>query len=164
MNNSALKQILRGLYIIGARDGEWFCGCLVSDVFQGGETGLVVNLVRNSHTGECLKVGYNSKNNHSEFSISVLPHDIDPMIITNFDSQSIKDTEKWQTINYTLFNELPIVPNCCAYFHCKLEGAVGYSLFPQFPKHTIFHSKILASEVRRREPMTYKYYLENIKK
>ena len=111
----ALYKISLGLYVLGAKDGEKDVGSIVDAVMIGANKpcALVLSCNNGSYTKQCIE-----KTN--EFSLSVLPKDIEPSVIAVFGFQSSRDNNKWDLITKEYFMDLPVLSGAVSYIKAKV--------------------------------------------
>ena len=111
----ALYKISLGLYVLGAKDGERDVGSIVDAVMIGANKpcALVLSCNNGSYTKQCIE-----KTN--EFSLSVLPKDIEPSVIAVFGFQSSRDNNKWDLITKEYFMDLPVLSVAVSYIKAKV--------------------------------------------
>ena len=154
MNTKALRDISYGMYVITSIYDNEKVGCIVNTVTQVSSEGptLLVNINKNNYTNQIIK-----KSN--KLNISILSEKTSQEIITTFGYKSSKDTDKFENINYEMYNNLPIIKeNMTSIIHCEVLNIIDANT------HDIFILKVLDSEkVSNETPMTYKYYHEVMK-
>lgn len=153
MNINALTKLSYGMYVIGTKDKNRFCGCIANSLIQitADPITVAVSINHNNYTNECIK-------NSKEFSICVLGEKINPIIIGTFGFRSARDFNKFENINHTTIEGLPVCSDSCAYLICKLINTV------ETQTHTIFIAKVEQCEtIKDDTPMTYAYYHNVIK-
>ena len=154
MNTKALRDISYGMYVITSIYDNEKVGCIVNTVTQVSSEGptLLVNINKNNYTNQIIK-----KSN--KLNISILSEKTSQEIITTFGYKSSKDTDKFENINYEMYNKLPIIKeNMTSIIHCEVLNIIDANT------HDIFILKVLDSEkVSNETPMTYKYYHEVMK-
>ena len=116
MDETALYKISYGLYVTGAISESGFGGCIVDAVAQvsgGGNPVIILGSMNNSNTNKLIKAS-------GEFTLSILPENINPFIIANFGFQSSRDVDKWANVAHTMKNGLPVLDGAVAYLRCKV--------------------------------------------
>ncbi len=153
MIQQALYTISNGVYILGARDKDGLAGSTVDAVSQIAVMPnlIIVSCSNASHTKTCIE-------REKEFSVSVLPKDVDPFIVANFGYQSSRDVNKWDKISYDKIDCLPYIPNALAKIRARVIDKSEYGC------NTLFIAEAIdAYDVREGEALSYKYYREELK-
>jgi flavin reductase (DIM6/NTAB) family NADH-FMN oxidoreductase RutF len=115
MDQSALFKLSYGLYVVGIKAEQWFGGCIIDAVAQvslGNPPVIIVGSMNNNLTNKLLKAG-------GEFTISVLPENVDPFVVANFGFQSAKTVDKWANVPHTVKDGLPVLDGAVSYIRCK---------------------------------------------
>jgi len=152
MDDKALFAIPCGLYVIGARSGEGYVGCIVDAFIQSTAIPATVILCsqHQTHTNACIKAS-------GEFSVSVLREDADPFVVANFGFQSSRNIQKWHHVEHRLERGLPVLQNPAAWYVCRV-------LFThELTTHTLFHCEVLEAERAEGSSLSYGYYREHMK-
>jgi len=152
MNDKALFSISCGLYVVGARCGEGFSGCIVDAFIQSTAypASVILCSQKQTRTNECIR-------ETGEFSVSVLREDVDPGVIALFGFQSTRQVQKWPRAPHVLQRGLPVLQNAAAWYVCK----VLYT--HELGTHTMFHCDVLEAEQGEGTPLTYGYYRAHMK-
>ncbi len=153
MNVNALTKLSYGMYVIGTKNNENFCGCIANSLVQitAEPVTIALSINHNNYTNECIK-------NSKEFSICVLGEKINPIIIGTFGFRSSRNFNKFENIKYKTIEGLPICTDSCAYLICKLINTTETST------HSIFIAQVTDSGIINEDtPMTYSYYHNVIK-
>ena len=153
MDKKAVYKISYGLYVIGAKKGDKFEGCVVNSIIQltSNPLTLALSCVKTNLTCDAVKES-------REITVSILPKDVDPFIIGNFGFQSGRDAYKWSNVKFNMFNGIPVVKDCAGYLYCKVVQQTELST------HTLFICEIADAENGNGEALTYDYYQNNLKK
>lgn len=149
----ALYTFTNGLYVVGACNQPHFAGALVDAVTQiSAEPPMIMlSMMNHSHTKSCI-----DKTN--EFSLSVLPDDIDPFVVANFGFQSSFNIKKWEQVDYTIHHNLPYIKDSLAQIRLRVVDKIIY------PHNTLFIAEVVETyETKQGNPLTYKYYREHLK-
>ncbi len=149
----ALYTFTNGLYIIGACTKTHYAGAIVDSITQIAATPplIMLSMMNSSHTKSCIET-------NKEFSLSVLPEDIDPFIVANFGFQSGHNIKKWEQIDYIEHDSLPYIKDALAQIRFKVIDKLIY------PHNTIFIAQAVQKyQVKEARPLTYKYYREHLK-
>ena len=154
MDKFALTKLSYGMYVIGAKDLQnRLCGCIANSLMQitSEPATVALSINHNNYTNECIK-------NTKEFSVNILPQNINPLIIGTFGFRSARDVDKFANIKYKTINNLPVCEEACAYLICKLISTLETNT------HTIFLANVENCEILKNEaPMSYDYYHNVIK-
>jgi len=152
MDNKVLRNLSYGMYIVGTKDDKPV-GCIANTVFQitSEPKTIAVSINHNNYTNEIIK-------KTGIFSVSILGEDTNPEIIGTFGYKSAKDINKYENIDTTTLEGLPVLKTSCGNIVCKVINQIETST------HTIFIGEIIASNnYNDNKPMTYKYYHEVLK-
>lgn len=150
---NALYKISLGLYVLGTRDKERFAGSIVDAVMVAANQpcSVIVSCHNGSHTKKCLE-------KYGEFSLSVLPQNIDPAVIANFGFQSGRDVEKWKNVDYREIDGLPFLDNATAFIKAKVTKK--YVL----ESNTVFIAEVsFAMNNVSEKPLLYEDYRNNLR-
>ena len=152
MDDKALFSISCGLYVVGARCGEGYAGCIVDAFIQSTAypASVVLCSQKQTRTNECIRAT-------GEFSVSVLREDADPGVIALFGFQSTRLIQKWPHAPHVFQRGLPVLQNAAAWYVCKVLFA------HELGTHTLFHCEMLEAEQGEGVPLTYGYYREHMK-
>jgi len=153
MDKAALDKISYGLYVTGVKDEKWYGGCIVDAFMQVTlvQPTIVYSSMRKNRTDEILKPG-------TRFSVSVLPADVSPFIISNFGFQSGRLIDKWANVPHYMVDDLPVLTDACAYFICEVIEA------KDLETHTLFHCNVIDAVQNDKPPLIYASYREAMKK
>ncbi|MDR0374587.1 MAG: flavin reductase [Treponema sp.] len=136
MDTSALFKLSYGLYVTGVKTEKGLGGCIVDAVGQvaAGDNPLVtLACMKKNYTNECIK-------KTGEYTLSVLPANVDPFVIGNFGFQSGRNVEKWVNVPHTIKDGLPFLNNACAYLRFRVVNSL------EFATHTMFISEVTDAE------------------
>ena len=153
MDTNALTKLSYGMYVIGTRDNERFCGCIANSLIQitAEPVTIALSINHNNYTNECIK-------NTKEFSVCVLGEKINPIIIGTFGFRSARDFNKFEKVEHQIVAGLPICNDSCAYLLCQVINTTETNT------HTIFIADVTQCQTTKEEtPMTYAYYHNVIK-
>lgn len=147
MDDKALFAIPCGLFVVGARNGEGFSGCIVDAFIQATAFPVTVILCSQHQTltNACIKA-------EGEFSVSVLREDVDPFVVANFGFQSSRHIQKWDQVDYRLQKGLPVLREAAAWYVCKVQFTHELST------HTLFHCEVQEAEQGEGVPLSYGHY------
>ncbi len=144
----ALYKVSLGLYVLGANDGERPAGSIVDAVMIAANKpcALALSCGNLSFTKSCIE-------KTKQFSLSVLPKDIDPFVVANFGFQSSKNVNKWDNVEHGSLNNLPVLRNALAHITAKV--LTSYPL----ESNTVFIAEIdQAINVRDADNLLYEDY------
>lgn len=152
MEKTALYRISYGLYVTGVRNGDGFGGCMVDAFIQTTDappTAILCSIQR-TLTNALIK-------EHRAFTLSVLPQDVDPMVIANFGFQSARAADKWANVEHTLHDGLPALSCACAGMRLKVTD------LRELSTHTMFFCDIEDAWLGTGEPLLYGEYQRSMK-
>lgn len=155
MNKNAFRSLSYGVYIISVwdSDGARPTGCTANSVMQitSDPPSIAVSINHNNYTNHCIdKTG--------KFAISVLGENTNPLVIGTFGFRSGKDINKFDTVQYEIHDEMPVVKESCAYIVCEVINKM------ETDTHTVFLGRVSGADILSDdEPMTYSYYHNVIK-
>ncbi len=150
---NALYKVSLGLYVLGAKDGNRNVGSIVDAVMIAANkpAALAISCGNASYTKSCLEKS-------KEFSISVLPKDIDPFVVANFGFQSSKNINKWDNVEHETLNGLPVLKNALAHITAKVLNS--YPL----ESNTVFIAEITdTANLRDDDNLLYEDYRKSFK-
>lgn len=153
MDITSLYKLSYGVYVTSSMDQNKPTGCITNSVMQitAEPATVAVSVNHDNYTNGCIaKTGI--------FAISILPEQTDPRIIGTFGFQSGKNIDKFQNIDYSMEQGVPVLKSACGYVVCKVINTFETNT------HTIFLGEVIdADNLSSQPPMTYKYYHEVIK-
>jgi flavin reductase (DIM6/NTAB) family NADH-FMN oxidoreductase RutF len=157
MAGKELSKLSYGLYVTGVWDktNGRLTGHIVDAVAQlsmGDNPIVVVSVMNQNHTRECVE-------NVNEFTLSVLPEDVDPFVIGNFGFQSGRDADKWTQVPHTIVDGLPYLNEAVSYIRFKVVDKRVMNT------HTAFFCEPIGGEVLHEEktPLIYADYFKGLK-
>jgi flavin reductase (DIM6/NTAB) family NADH-FMN oxidoreductase RutF len=155
MDVNAIYKLSYGLHVVGVKTEKGFGGCIVDAVSQvgAGDSPLIM-LANNkqSYTNECIhKTG--------EFTLSILPEDIDLFVIGNFGFQSARNAEKWANVPHTIKNGLPRLDDAVAYLRIRVVNTL------ELTTHSMFICEVADAEFGKNpaKPLIYGDYQATMK-
>lgn len=152
MDKNVIRSLSYGMYVIGAKDDK-NVGCVVNTVVQitSNPITIAVSINHDNYTNEVIK-----KTN--KFSVSILDEKINPEIIGTFGYKSSRDIDKYENVDYELYEDLPILKDTCGNMICEVINTL------ETETHTIFLA-IVTNMINYQDktPMTYRYYHEVLK-
>ncbi len=154
MQPEALFTISNGLYVLSARDEKGrFVGSLIDAVSQVATDPdfLMISCMNGSYTKKVVE-------ETGEFALSVLPQDINPLIVGIFGYQSSRNADKWAEAGGIEQKGAMYLSQALAKIRCLVTESLEY------PSNTVFFAKIVdAFDSRVGEPLTYKMYRDGLK-
>ncbi len=150
---NALYKVSLGLYVLGTNDKQRFVGSVIDAVMVAANQpcSLIISCHNASFTKKCLE-------ENGEFSLSVLPFNIEPTIIANFGFQSSENINKWENVNYKVVDGLPFLENATAIIKAKVIQK--YIL----QSNTIFIAEVIFAQNNSSErPLLYEDYRSNLR-
>lgn len=148
MNKNAFRNISYGVYIMSTWDNGRPTGCTANSAMQitSDPATIAISINHDNYTNQCIE-------ETGRFAISILTENSDPSIIGTFGFQSGKDANKFDSVNYEIKGNMPIVMDSCAYVTCEVINKMDTDT------HTVFLGKVLDADIlSKEEPMTYSYY------
>ena len=152
MDKNVIRSLSYGMYVIGAKDDK-NVGCVVNTVVQitSNPITIAVSINHDNYTNEVIK-----KTN--KFSVSILDEKINPEIIGTFGYKSSRDIDKYENVEYELYEDLPILKDTCGNMICEVINTL------ETETHTIFLASVTNMiNYQDKTPMTYRYYHEVLK-
>lgn len=153
MDKAALDKITYGLYVSGVKDEKNFGGCIVDAFVQVTlePPTVIYSSMKKNRTTELLTA-------ETEFTISVLPDNVSPFIISNFGFQSGRVVDKWANVKHHLIDGLPVLEDVAAFFRCKVIDARDLGT------HSLLYCSVLDATDTERKPLVYDTYRQSMKK
>lgn len=147
-NKKITRKISQGVYALTTNNA----GCIVDAVSQisaGDNPLIIVSVLKTNYTNEQLK-------KNTLFALSVLGVDVDPSIIKTFGLNSMRDINKFESVETTLVEGIPVIKDSLGYMICEIIDSIDNDT------HTLFIGKLIEADVYKdTAPMTYAYYQEN---
>ena len=147
-NKKITRKITQGMYVLTTNGG----GCIVDSVSQisaGDHPLIAVAVMKTNYTNELLQ-----KNN--TFALSVLGMDVSSDIITTFGMNSMRNINKFKSIETIEYDGIKVIKNSLGYMFCEIIDTIDNDT------HTLFIGKLVEADIYKEEkPMTYEYYQEN---
>ena len=151
MNKEILKKLSYGMYIITSKSDDLLVGCVANSVVQINSDTVAISLNNDNYTTKVIL-------EEKKFAINILPTNTDIELIKTFGFKKSNEVNKFLNVSYKLVDDVPIINNTCGYIICTFNNMVKTNT------HTIILGKIINMQVTSElEPMTYKYYQENLK-
>ena len=155
MNKQIFKDISYGMYLVTTIDeNNKNTGCIINTLTQITSVNPIISisLNKNNYTNSATKI-------NKLFAISILSVDTPKELIATFGYYSSRDIDKFKNINYEINNNIPIIKEkTCGYIIAETINIVDCDT------HDVIIAKVLnTNKTFNLEPMTYKYYQENLK-
>lgn len=155
MNKEIFKDISYGMYLVTTIDKDnKKVGCIINTLTQITSTNpiITISLNKDNYTNNAIK-------ENKLFAVSILSINTNKEIIGKFGYYSSRDVDKFDNLNYDTINNIPVITkNTCGYIICKTIDIIDCDT------HDIIVAKVLdTNKISNIEPMTYKYYRENLK-
>lgn len=153
MDKKVLRNLSYGVYVVTTKDNDKNVGCVANSVMQvtSSPSTIAISINHDNYTNKCIKES-------NVFAVSMLKEDSNPKIIGEFGFKTSKDVNKFENIEYKVEDNMPIITDSCGYFICKVIDKMETST------HTVFLGEIVKmDDYTNDNPMTYKYYHENLK-
>jgi len=149
MDLQALFKISHGVYLTGAKDntGRLIGSCIDSAmVVEADPQQIIVSMNNASYTMEnVLKSG--------ELTLSILPEDTPHETIELFGMHSSRDTDKWDSTDHILYNDLPVYKKAVAYMYLNVKETI------ETAGHHVFLCDVINGEAGTMgEPLLYAEY------
>ena len=155
MDMKVMNKITYGLYVLTARCGNQFNGCIINTLAQvtTSPNRVSVTVNKGNFTEYMIRTS-------GRFNVSMIDESADFSLFTHFGFQSGRWGNKFY--DYALKkaeNGLPIIEKgACAYISCEVVQTVDLGT------HTMFIADVADGEViSDKAPMTYAYYHANVK-
>jgi len=155
MDMKSMNKITYGLYVLTARCGNQFNGCIINTLAQvtTSPNRVSVTVNKGNFTEYMIRTS-------GRFNVSMIDESADFSLFTHFGFQSGRWGNKFY--DYALKkaeNGLPIIEKgVCAYLSCEVVQTVDLGT------HTMFIADVADGEViSDKAPMTYAYYHANVK-
>jgi len=148
MNENAFFNLSYGVYIIATWDGNRPTGCIVNSVMQitSEPAAFAISVSHDNFTNQCIEKS-------GKFVISVLGENSEPSMIGTFGFRTGKDINKFDSVDYDIIGDMPVIKASCAYIICKVVNKI------ETDTHTVFIGEALdADNLLVDEVMTYAYY------
>lgn len=152
MNQAALNKISYGLFVTGVRDTEHYGGNIIDAFMQVTQDPATVmySAMKKNRTTELLLEG-------GEFTVSVLPSDVHPFIISNFGFQSSRVADKWPNVPHEIVSDLPVLKDTAAWYRLRVLDSRDLGT------HVLFYCEVLEAVIGEKEPLVYADYQKSMK-
>ena len=156
MDKKAFYQLTYGLFVLACADGEKDNACIINTVIQSASSPNKLSFAVNkaNYTAELLAA-------EDDVAVSVISEEADFALFQRFGFQSGRNVDKFAGLSEVLRTEngtLAVTRGTNAYFaaHIVQRQDVG--------SHILFTAEVTESQVLSHSaPVTYAYYLANIK-
>lgn len=155
MDKQIFRDISYGMYLVTTVDkNNKNVGCVINTLTQITSTNTIISISLNkdNYTNTAIK-------ENKLFSVSILSVETPKEVIGTFGYHSSKTIDKFEKLNYTIKNDVPVIKeNICGYLIAEAINIIDCNT------HNLIIAKVLSTnKVSHLEPMTYKYYQENLK-
>ena len=153
MNKNVFRNLSYGVYVVSTWDNGRATGCIANSIMQitSSPATIALSMNHDNYTNSCI-----SDSGH--FAVSILSETSDPSLIGHFGFQSGRDVDKFDGIDYSIKEFLPVINDSCGYIVCKVIDKMETST------HTVFLGEVLDGDVAGSSPaMTYAYYHNVVK-
>ena len=153
MNQSAFYNLSYGVYVCTTMNGEKPTGCIANSAMQitSSPATVAVSINHDNFTHGCIEKS-------GCFALTILSENVNPRLIGKFGFFSGRDKDKFEGVEYTVHENVPIPNDGCAYIVCKVVNKMETST------HTVFLGEVVDADILKSEtPMTYAYYHKVIK-
>lgn len=155
MDKKIFRDISYGMYIVTTKDKDnKNVGCVINTLTQITSSNPIISISLNkdNYTNKAIK-------ENKTFAVSIISNDTPKEIIGTFGYHSSKDIDKFKDIKYEIKNDTPIIQdNMSGYIIAETINIIDCNT------HDLFIAKVLdTNKLSNLEPMTYKYYHENLK-
>lgn len=153
MNKNVFRNFSYGVYVVSTLDGTRLTGCVANSIMQitSFPATVAVSMNHENYTNSCIEKS-------GKFAVSILSETSSPELIGHFGFQSGKEINKFDTVEYNIVDELPVLKDACGYITCKVIDKMETST------HTVFLGEVVEGDVISKDPaMTYAYYHNVVK-
>ncbi len=155
MDKKIFRDVTYGMYVVTTKDkNKNNVGCVINTLTQitSNDPIITISLNKDNYTNQALK-------ENKLFAISIISTETPKEVIGTFGYQTSKNINKFENIDYILNKDIPIIKeNTCGYILAELIDSIECNT------HDIIIAKVLeAKKENDKEPMSYKYYHENLK-
>lgn len=153
MNKNVFRNLSYGVYVVSTLDGERNTGCVANSIMQitSSPATIAVSMNHDNYTNSCIQ-------NTGKFAVSILSETSAPSLIGQFGFQSGKDVDKFEGVDFSVKEGLPVLNDCCGYIVCKVIDKMETST------HTVFLGEVIDGDTIGSAPaMTYAYYHNVVK-
>lgn len=153
MNKNVFRNLSYGVYVVSTLDGARHTGCIANSIMQitSSPASIAVSMNHDNYTNGCIE-------KNGMFAVSILSEASDPSLIGQFGFQSGKDTNKFDNVDYSVKEGLPVINDSCGYIVCRVIDKMETST------HTVFLGEVVDGDILDSTPaMTYAYYHNVVK-
>lgn len=153
MNKNVFRNLSYGVYIISSLDDSRNTGCTANSIMQitSDPATIALSMNHNNFTNSCIA-------RTGKFAVSILSETSDASYIGQFGFQSGRDIDKFDNVDFTMKEGLPVINDSCGYIVCKVIDTMETST------HTVFLGEVIDGDILKNSPaMTYAYYHNVIK-
>lgn len=147
-NKKITRKITQGVYVLTTRGG----GCIVDAVSQvsaGDMPCISVAVMKENNTCTLL-------DKNKTFALSVLDVNVNPDIIKTFGLHSMRDINKFETIECMSIESLNVIKDSLGYMICEIVDKIDVGT------HILYIGKLIEADVfKEGEAMSYGYYQEH---
>lgn len=147
-NKNITHKITQGVYVLTLDGG----GCIVdavSQVSSGNNPYISVAVMKSNYTNELMK-------KNKRFGLSVLGENNNPEIIKTFGLNSMRNLNKYEFVETTLVEEVPVINDSIGYMICEIVDSI------ENDTHTLFIGRLIEGNIfSDMEPISYAYYMEH---
>ena len=153
MDRKVLRNLSYDVYVVTTKDDDKNVGCVANSVMQVTSNPITVAISINHDNYTNIIIKKNGK-----VGISILKENTDANIIGTFGFHSSKDVDKFNNVKFKEIDEIPVLEDTCGYMICKVIDSM------ESETHTVFLLEVINSgDYSEANPMTYKFYHENLK-
>lgn len=153
MNKNVFRNLSYGVYVVSTLDKERNTGCIANSIMQitSSPATIAVSMNHDNYTNSCIA-------STGKFAVSILSETSDASLIGRFGFQSGRDTNKFDGIDFSIKEGIPVINDSCGYIVCKVIDKMETST------HTVFLGEVIDGDILESSPaMTYAYYHQVIK-
>lgn len=153
MNTKVFRNLSYGVYVVSSLDQERNTGCIANSIMQitSSPATIAVSMNHDNYTNSCIA-------STGMFTVSILSEESDSSLIGRFGFQSGKDVNKFDGVDYSVKEGLPVVNDSCGYIVCRVIDKMETST------HTVFLGEVIDCDTIGTSPaMTYAYYHKVVK-
>lgn len=147
-NKKITRKITQGVYVLTTNGG----GCVVDAVSQvsaGDNPYISAAVMKSNYTNELMQ-------KNDKFALSVLSLDVNPEIIKTFGLNSMRDINKFESVDVMNVEGLNVIKDSLGYMICEVVDKIDTET------HTLFIGKLIEADVfKDAEAMSYGYYQEH---
>lgn len=153
MNTKVFRNLSYGVYVVSSLDQERNTGCVANSIMQitSSPATIAVSMNHDNYTNSCIA-------STGMFAVSILSEESDSSLIGRFGFQSGKDVNKFDGVDYSVKEGLPVINDSCGYIVCRVIDKMETST------HTVFLGEVIDCDTIGTAPaMTYAYYHKVVK-